>query len=208
MDKLNLKNVTLVSVECVDWKRLENTITVCHHYVSFASTKVFSSLSYNHPHKCTIDFPVTSKEEYSEFILKRLNEYIDTDFVLIVQHDSCILNPKSWSDEFLNYDYIGSPWWYEDEFNVGNGGFSLRSKKLLEMCANDEKITGHPEDHVICRENGKYLKEKGIRFAPESIAKDFSIEGNYTSKYGRKWTYEFGYHDNELTDISEWSIND
>ena len=37
---------------------------------------------------------------------RELNNYIDTDFVLIVQHDGFIINPSSWNDDFLK---IGWP---------------------------------------------------------------------------------------------------
>lgn len=85
-------------------------------------------------------------------MIKELNKYIETSYVLIIQYDGFILNPDAWTDEFLEYDYIGAPWWYTDDCNVGNGGFSLRSKKLLEILANDDSILEtHPEDHHICR---------------------------------------------------------
>ena len=123
---------------------------------------------------------------------KDLNNYVDTDFVLIFQNDGFISDSSSWTEEFLDYDYIGAPWWYDDENNVGNGGFSLRSKKLLEILSNDSHIKEtDPEDHNICRVYGDYLKEThGIKFAPESLARKFSVEnGNFTSQFGfhGKW---------------------
>lgn len=51
-------------------------------------------------------------------MIKELNKYIETDYVLIVQYDGFILNPKAWMDEFLEYDYIGAPWWYTDNYNI------------------------------------------------------------------------------------------
>lgn len=56
-----------------------------------------------------------------------------TDMILIVQTDSMIcpgnLNLLS---QFMEYDYVGAPWKYQN--NVGNGGFSLRRKdKILEI---------------------------------------------------------------------------
>ena len=57
--------------------------------------------------------------------------------MLIIQHDGFILNHKAWDNEFLNYDYIGAPvyWMGNKLIEVGNGGFSLRSKKLLKIIA-------------------------------------------------------------------------
>lgn len=131
-------------------------------------------------------------QEYSKFIVKDLNNYINTDHVLIFQNDGFISNVKAWDEEFLNYDYIGAPWWYDDENNVGNGGFSIRSKKLLDILSNDDHIQDtDPEDHNICRVYGDYLKkEHGIKFAPERLAEKFSVEnGNYSNQFGfhGKW---------------------
>ena len=65
-----------------------------------------------------------------------LKKYIDTDFCLIIQGDGFVIHPENWTDEFLKYDYIGAPWRNLAHYSfirVGNGGFSLRSKKLLKI---------------------------------------------------------------------------
>jgi len=51
--------------------------------------------------------------------------------VLIYQEDSIIF--KNNIENFLQYDYIGAPWYLEkmDYPCVGNGGFSLRNPKLM-----------------------------------------------------------------------------
>jgi hypothetical protein len=84
------------------------------------------------------------------FVLHELHHYIDSDFVLLVEWDGYIINPTAWTNEFLNFDYIGAVWGHhKDGFRVGNGGFSLRSRKLLlatreipfdEELAEDELI--------------------------------------------------------------------
>jgi len=128
-----------------------------------------------------------SLHSYSYLVVKELNEFVDTDFVMLFQNDGFIDNVDNWTDRFLDYDYIGAPWWYKDHNNVGNGGFSIRSKKLLETLANDkhiEKVV--PEDHHICRTYGDYLTENhGIKFAPEELALRFSVEhGHYKNQFG------------------------
>src|ERR1700687_3454326 len=43
-----------------------------------------------------------------------------------------LITPAAWREEFLGCDYIGAQWfWHDDAMRVGNGGFSLRSRKLL-----------------------------------------------------------------------------
>ena len=125
--------------------------------------------------------------EYSRVVVKELNSFIESDYVMIFQNDGLIENISKWNDEFLNYDYIGAPWWYKDDNNVGNGGFSIRSKKLLKVLASDPKIDSYdPEDHHICRVHGDYLRDKhGISFAPEDLASKFSVEtGRYINQFG------------------------
>jgi hypothetical protein len=111
--------------------------------------------------------------------------------------DGYVQNWKAWDKDWLNYDLIGAPWlWYSDN-QVGNG-ISLRSKRLYDILANDEKIIPtndhiikeHEEDHNICRIYRPYLeKEYGIKFAPVEAAKKFSIEAfgrpdkNYTGQF-------------------------
>lgn len=124
-----------------------------------------------------------SMDSYSEFVLKCMWPFVSTDYILIVHWDGFIANPAQWKPEFLDYDYIGAPWvWAEDEFKVGNGGFCLRSRKLLNAC-KDVKIRRAPEipfggieDIVICRLYRKYLEEQGLRFAPVELASQFSFE--------------------------------
>jgi glycosyltransferase involved in cell wall biosynthesis len=136
---------------------------------------------------------------YSEFCIKKLTNYFDTHFVLKIEPDGYVQNWRSWSDEFLNYDYIGATWGYKDNMNVGNGGFSLRSKKLQDILSTDTRITPyHPEDHVICRVHRKYLQQvHGIKFAPEEIANKFSIEAFGVPPQfvdGVKYSGQFGFH--------------
>jgi hypothetical protein len=102
---------------------------------------------------------------------------------LIVHWDGFVVSPEKWRDDFLAYDYLGAPWaWATDEHRVGNGGFCIRSRKLLKAC-KDVKIRRHPEiafggieDIVICRLYRNYLEEKGLRFGPIELAEMFSYE--------------------------------
>jgi ADP-heptose:LPS heptosyltransferase len=122
--------------------------------------------------------PLRSKEEYSHFMIKELYKYFSTDYVLVIQADGYVLNGKSWLSEFLEYDYVGSPWLYSDGKNVGNGGFSLRSKKLQHALASDDFIfASDPEDQAIGRLYRDYLQQKyDIKFPLEDLADRFAYE--------------------------------
>ena len=76
--------------------------------------------------------PLASREAYSAFVLKTLCTHVATAHVLLMQWDGFVFNPEAWRDEFLACDYLGAKWfWGEPTRRVGNGGFSLRSRKLL-----------------------------------------------------------------------------
>jgi len=217
MKKITLDNVTLMGVDCVDVERLQKAIAISQEQIDFADVKLLSSIKNTDQHWVEIDH-IDSIETFSEFCIKKLTQYVDTEFVLLVQYDGFILNPQSWSDNFLEYDYIGAPWHINREFwfemfdiprelsgchIVGNGGFSLRSKKFLEASAKLAKQNKfskyHPEDLVMCVHEKKLMEQEGVKFAPYEIAKNFSIEG-------REEVYDsqFGFHGLRWTDISRW----
>lgn len=188
MKKLNLQNITLFCLDSVNHDKAFDALNRCCEAAWFGDIRFLQSKSmylddYIHP--------VTDKRQYSYFILKNLTNYVKTDFVLIVQHDGFIVNPDAWTDEFLQYDYIGAPWWYNDRLNVGNGGFSLRSKRLIDICAQYSFDQYMPEDDVISRRYRHDLEKMGLKWAPEELAARFSWEGN--AKYPR-YNGSFGFH--------------
>lgn len=163
------------------------------------------------------NIPIENMKDYSRFMIYHLREHIDTDFVLTIQHDGFIINSSAWRYNFLEYDYIGAPWpWREQGFvtpfgehiSVGNGGFSLRSKKLLDLPSKVEvpfdvvamnnfyKMFGAVnwnEDGNICVHNRHIFEEHGCKFAPVEIAKYFSYESPLDINAG---IVPFGFHGN------------
>jgi hypothetical protein len=140
-------------------------------------TDVDPGLTPGPPHVLRID-KLNSAQDYSEFLLDRLVDYIHTDHCLVVQWDGFVLDADRWDPNFLSYDYIGAPWpQFNDGQDVGNGGFSLRSRKLLEACRDPRFERRHPEDVAICRVNRRLLEqEHGIKFAERALAERFSFE--------------------------------
>lgn len=139
--------------------------------------------------------------EWNKFVIKELYQYINTDYYLFVDTDGFVLNPSRWDNNFLNYDYIGASWRLTGESerycnfqnlihknSVGNGGFTLRSKKLL-IEASKLDYEGSPEDAFLCLKSYDHLINRGIKFAPDHIADIFS-----TDPYDGK---SFGFHGNK-----------
>lgn len=125
--------------------------------------------------------PISSRAEYSRFVVKELGHHFDAGYVMLVQWDGYVVDGSRWTPEFLNFDYIGAPWgFHHDAHRVGNGGFSLRSRRLIQALAAPGIVDTDPEDEMICRHYRPFLEERyGIRFAPEDIAARFSFETTY-----------------------------
>lgn len=221
MAKRKLENVTLLGIDCLDVARLRLAVDICQEDFEFAETKILTSLDANDKKDVFKINSLNSTEDYSRFVITDLWRYVSTDYVLLVQHDGFILNPAAWTDTYLDYDYIGAPWlvgeWSVDNFSfprgllgksiVGNGGFSLRSKKILELTselAQEGKMENmHPEDVSICVWHRALLEDRGIKFAPVELAKKFSFEAE--SMDHCSWDSQFGFHGLRWTDISAWT---
>jgi hypothetical protein len=218
--KKALPTVALLGIDCVNVERLQLAMNICRERFDFAEVKLLTSL----PALASVPkveiAPINSSAEYSEFVIRHLAKYVDTPHVLIIQYDGFILNPDAWDDVFLDYDYIGAPWFVRNvhvekhgfpkellgTWGVGNGGFSMRSKKMLRVCAEMANVGHfkefHPEDAQLCIHHRTQLEEQGVVFAPIAVAKQFSYESDGT---GKGWDGEFGFHGIRWTDISKWT---
>jgi hypothetical protein len=178
---LELRDITICAADCATTSLAARALRKSTAICSFGDAILFSDEpsggdAFRH---IRIE-KLRSRADYSRFILKDLPSFIATPFVLIVQWDGYVLDPKAWSPDFFQYDLIGAKWpWHQDGMTVGNGGFTLRSRKLL-------KVTGAPsfplipdinEDEQICRvHRAALIRDFGIQFAPEAIADRFSYE--------------------------------
>lgn len=164
---LYLPDVTLIAVD--EWN-IEGMIAAAYRVernIEFGDVKLISN--YNHLDKqvLKVGYSLKRKEDYSRFILKELHKYIDTGFALLIQHGKYTINYKGWNNEFLEYDYVGV-----------NNGFSLRSKKLMEVIAADAfMISAAPEHQSISDHYRSYLERTyQLKFAPEGLATRFADE--------------------------------
>lgn len=131
--------------------------------------------------------PLESARAYSNFVLRELAVHVATSHVLLVQWDGYVIDARRWRPAFLEYDYLGASWpQFGDGLDVGNGGFSLRSRALLEACHDAAFHASHPEDLAIGRHNRVLLEAHGLRFAPRELADAFSAEraGNPDTSFG------------------------
>jgi hypothetical protein len=181
MARLALPTVTLCAAASVNVSATIASLRACLDQVDFAECLFFTDAEVNpsHPEIRMVSSPrLASAEDYSNFLLQGLVNHIRTDHCLIVQWDGFVLDAAAWDPSFLSFDYIGAPWpQFDDGHDVGNGGFSLRSRKLLEACRDPEFLGRHPEDVTICRVNRPFLEDRhGIRFADRGTAARFAFE--------------------------------
>lgn len=198
MSKLHLPTVTLMIIDCIDADRAVKVLDRCKEKATFGATKFLTSIPTEYQHIEIM--PLRSLVAYSIFMLTKVHEYIDTPHVLIVQRDGFILNPGSFDVRWLELDYIGPLFVQMDR--VGSGGFSLRSKRVMqEMSIRTPQWDG-TQSHadMLQEEIGLYedgvisLRNFGNRFkiATHEQAADFAQGGNRNPFYFRE--KPFGFH--------------
>lgn len=193
MARLSLPTVTLCAATSVNVAATVKALQHCLDQADFAHCLLFT-------HAEPADLPsgiqwvpiapLKTAAAYSQFVLRSLAEHIATEHCLIVQWDGFVLDASRWRPEFLRFDYIGAPWpQFTDGHDVGNGGFSLRSRRLLRACLRPAFVASHPEDVAICRRNRDFLeRELGMLFADRETAQQFSFERTIPSAPA------FGFH--------------
>jgi hypothetical protein len=150
--------------------------------------------------------------DYEMDNLLRPAEYCDLGYVLYCEWDAGVLNPLGWDPEFLKYDFIGAPWVRHNDpgwpacdgetNNVGNFGFSLRSKRFCDAIAEAvSRNKGDPtmvsSDRWACRTMRPWLEKKGVKFAPWPVAMRFSCENVVYSG-------QFGFHGRQTAEMNGW----
>lgn len=199
-----------LSITCIDALSYEPTIYALNRTIETLKDKVDITKVYwfsDIPFSGDCNYPVVwvkipkftdFQKQYSFITLKLCPHICTEDFNLIIHSDGYAVNPDAWTDEFLEYDYIGATW---DTGMVGNGGFTLRSRKLynslitrdipydtesyfdynseFNIFTTQDGVTKVPEDAIICLVWRDILeKEDDIKFAPYEIADRWSVENH------------------------------
>ena len=215
---IELPNVTLICVSCVNFQNTLYAFLKSMQGIKFGEMKLVSDSNpagYRQHgiqiEKCP---PIKSIDDYSHYMIFDLHKHVNTSHCITIQADGFIINPTKWDNDWLNYDYIGAPWEYSNNAyldpwgnhqRVGNGGFTLRSKKLLEVPLHahiqfdvnwgkfykhmDAKNTA--EDGNICVHNRHIYEVLGCKFAPIEVAAKFAHEKPIKETQG---IVPFGFH--------------
>ena len=213
--KLKLPNITLLAATSSEMDQAQISMKISLQNIEFGAAKLLCTTAPKQKYP-DIEYvsipPLNSVDDYNEIIFQDLHKYFETSHCLIVQSDSFVVNSNLWKEEFLDFDYIGAPWSNKVQVNsdvvlnmekncVGNGGFSLRSRKLVDITSKinyeNLKFPIKWEDVIICHYLYKEMLNNGIRFAPPELAAQFSME-NVNHLYGQDVNSVFGFHGKHL----------
>lgn len=202
---INLPNVTIICIDGVNPNIGIKALIYSIKDISFAKSYILSHIKPdNIPAGIEyVSIPKLTHHTYSGFVLSELYKFVDTDFCLLINDDGFIINPHLWTDEFLKYDYIGAPWRsHYPHARVGNGGFSLRSRKFVNLCSSIV-WKGEHEDAACCIFNKTFMEVNGCKYAPLEVAMKFSLESKIPEcDYDLNKT--FGFHGRgEVYDVFE-----
>ncbi len=188
--RLALPQVTLCAATSVNVAATICALEASLARIEFGACLLFTDASVALDHPAITVVPIAkmeSSEHYSQFLVAHLADYVASPHCLVVQWDGHVINADGWDPAFLDHDYIGASWpQFTDGHDVGNGGFSLRSHRLLRACQSLRIGPVHPEDLMIGRINRALLEAQGMRFAPRALADRFSAEraGDPRSSFG------------------------
>lgn len=213
--EIHLPDVTLLAATAVGIDDAVEALQASMRHIRFAAVKLLAPAGPSHLPKGIelTRIPPMDFLGYSRFILGELHRHFDTSHCLVVQADGFVVDAGKWRDEFLDCDYIGAPWanhvlvqpgnWklLLDRNRVGNGGFSLRSRKLMQIAAGiDFDRLDFPlrsEDLVLCHYLHGQMCAQGVSFAPAELAARFSMESTQ-QLYGQTLDTVFGFHGKAL----------
>jgi len=200
---LKLPNVTLVLVETREHELARLALEDCERLVEFAEVLVFTDRpsDFQKNGRRIVEVPDwPTKLGWSRCFWYDVPLQVKTSHALCIQWDSWVVDPSIWHDEYMQYDFVGAPWWYKDGMNVGNGGFCLRSAKFMRYIRKHRDqfpcITDLDDD-LYCRKYRPTLQTAGFEWAPEAIAQAFAFEcvrPDITARhFGFHAVYNFNY---------------
>ena len=199
MALIKLPQITILIADDVNPVLARDVLNICQRGIEFGAVKLLTSQDVEGAIKIP---PLNTLIDYSVFMLAKAHEFIETDYVLIVQRDGFILNPDKWDNNWLKLDYVAPLFMQYDV--VGSGGFSLRSLSMMRRIASEWPTWDGTSDHanriqstMNYYEDGiisfKYNKPKyGFKIASLEQAADWGQGGNRNPKYFRD--RPFGFH--------------
>eukprot|EP01036_Dinobryon_divergens_P008507 gene8507-11374_t len=107
---LDLSRVTLCIVDTLNHAFALEAINRSIADIQFGDVIFMTNLSFKGEFRIIQIPELKSIHEYNNIMLSNLFTTTTTDFVLVVQWDGFVVNPKAWQNSFFDYDYIGARW--------------------------------------------------------------------------------------------------
>ena len=159
--KLQLPNVTLAAMDSVRVRASVKALEYSMKDIDFGEVLIIThrkplflpkGIQYRHIDK------LKNIDAFNYNMIYKIHEYIHTDYMLLVHYDGFVVNPDMWRDEFLDYDYIGSPFPLpKDDFSYRDAGGNI--------CRVGNSVSIR---HLF--------EAEGMRYAPLEVAKYFGHE--------------------------------
>jgi hypothetical protein len=201
---LNLPDVTLVIAETRCHELMRLTLTDMVLKVNFGGIIIHT----DKPELIGIPAPAEyihvpdwpDKWKQGAFYYMEAPHAVKTSHALLIEWDGGLRDVGCWTDDFLQYDYVGAPWILgarmgRREHSVGNGGFLLLSKRMADYVYPRRAQLQIMTDMQYARDRRDLLeREMGAKWAPEALAHQFSYE-HYYEPHRSQSAPSFGYHD-------------
>jgi hypothetical protein len=129
--------------------------------------------------------------------------------ILIYQEDSCIFQTNI--NDFLQSDYIGAPWpnnQFDNSKHVGNGGFSLRTKKCMidvieTISIRDTQFNSSTIDHM--KRTNQTIGPEDVYFTLNMIKYNIGVVADYNT--ASLFSSELIYNPDSLGGHNFWLSN-
>lgn len=202
MPQLDLPTVTLLCVETQMHEMARIAIADMMSKVNFAEVVIHSDKPDLIPipgarYVTVPNWP--EKIQCGRYCYNESPASVNTPHMLFTEWDGGIRDVNAWDPAFLNYDYVGAPWpgraagqWDPKGNSVGNGGFTLWSKKLMSCVAANAGWAIGTDTHISCNYRAPLENLCGAKWAPEEVAYRFSFEHGTEPQRVKP---SFGYHD-------------
>lgn len=198
---LNLPEITLIALTGRAFGKHKKAVERSCRKINFGAVKI------------VYDAKIKTIDDWNRKIVFELTNYVNTPYCLLIHADGYVVNPESWREEWLEYDFIGAPWplptddfSYRDEegniVRVGNS-VSLRSKKLLDAPTKlgfewKSYFGNTNEDGFLTCHHRITLEKIGCRFAPLEVAKYFSRETDIPENADVNKPFCFHFHKSQI----------
>lgn len=143
---INLSTVTLLCIATRDVEQSGRALVYSSQGINFAAVKLISPYRpADLPEWILWEYvtPFPTIDDWNRYVVYDLYKYFSTDHCCLIHADGFIVNPDSFQENWLQYDYAGSPWGHECAIAIQGGrdqsysrvgnSVGLRSHKLCRL---------------------------------------------------------------------------